>query len=70
MFDRRADNLQATLDRIALDIGSSSATLDQAVANQKGWFDTRADDIFYGVKGQMYAYYLILRELQKDFAPG
>ncbi|MSP20795.1 MAG: DUF2333 family protein [Alphaproteobacteria bacterium] len=68
VFERRADNLQATLDRIALDIGSSSATLDQAVANPHGWFDMRADDIFYGVKGQMYAYYLILRELQKDFA--
>jgi hypothetical protein len=67
VFERRADNLMATLDRIALDIGSSSATLDQAVANPSGWFDTRSDDIFYGVKGQMYAYYLILRELQKDF---
>jgi hypothetical protein len=67
VFERRADNLMATLDRIALDIGSSSATLDQAVARPSGWFDTRSDDIFYGVKGQMYAYYLILRELQKDF---
>ncbi len=67
MFERRADNLMATLDRIALDIGSSSATLDQAVANPSGCFDTRADDILYGVKGQMYAYYVILRELQKDF---
>lgn len=68
VFERRVDNLMATLDRIALDIGSSSATLDQAVANPSGWFDTRADDIFYGVKGQMYAYYVILRELQKDFS--
>jgi hypothetical protein len=68
VFERRVDNLMATLDRIALDIGSSSATLDQGVANPRGWLDTRADDIFYGIKGQMYAYYLILRELQKDFA--
>ena len=68
VFERRVDNLMATLDRIALDIGSSSAALDQAVANPRGWFDTRADDIFYGIKGQMYAYYLVLRELQKDFA--
>jgi hypothetical protein len=67
VFERRSDNLMATLDRIALDIGSSSATLDQAIARTTGWFDTRSDDIFYGVKGQMYAYYLILRELQKDF---
>ncbi len=68
VFERRVDNLMATLDRIALDIGSSSAALDQAIANPRGWLDTRADDIFYGIKGQMYAYYLILRELQKDFA--
>ena len=68
IFERRADNLMATLDRIALDIGSSSASLDQSVVNPTGWFDTRSDDVFYGVKGQMYAYYLVLRELQKDFA--
>ena len=68
VFERRVDNLMATFDRIALDIGSSSAALDQAIANPRGWLDMRADDIFYGIKGQMYAYYLILRELQKDFA--
>ena len=68
VFERRVDNLMATLDRIALDIGSTSAALDQAVANPRGWVDMRADDVFYGVKGQMYAYYLVLRELQKDTA--
>lgn len=67
-FERRADNLLATLDRIALDIGASSAVLDQHIARHSGGFvDFRADDLFYGVKGQTYAYYLLLRELGLDY---
>src|SRR3546814_6252118 len=31
IFERRGDNLQATLERIALDIGSSSAALDSRI---------------------------------------
>ncbi len=67
-FERRADNLLATLDRIALDLGSSSAVLDKHIAEAAGRFiDFKADDLFYGVKGQTYAYYLLLRELGRDF---
>jgi hypothetical protein len=68
VFERRGDNLQATIDRIALDLGSTSAALDQHIAEHSGFFDFGADDLFYGVKGQAYAYFLILRELEKDFA--
>ena len=68
VFEKRVDNLLATLDRIALDIGSSSATLEEELNDPRGWFDTRADDIFFSIKGQTYAYYLILRELERDFA--
>ena len=68
VFEARSDNLLATLDRIALDLGSSSALLDAEVARGGGWLDTSADDAFYSVKGQMYAYYILLRELQVDFA--
>jgi hypothetical protein len=68
-FERRADNLQATLDRIALDLGSTSAALDAHIREQSGaMLDFAADDLFYNVKGQTYAYYLILRELEADFA--
>jgi hypothetical protein len=68
VFERRADNLLATLDRITLDLGASSAAIDQHIATHSGGpFDFRADDIFYGVKGQTYAYYLLLRELAKDY---
>ncbi len=69
VFERRNDNLMATLDRIALDIGSSSAVLDQHLtANRMRVIDTQVDDVFYGVKGQMYAYTLILKALRTDFA--
>ena len=70
IFERRSDNLLALLERLALDLGSSSAVLDQRINEESGNpFDTRADDIFYSIKGQAYAYFLILRELEKDYGP-
>jgi len=67
-YEQRADNLLSTLDRIAADLGSSTAVLDREIADHAGdWVDFKADDLFYSVKGQTYAYYLLLRELGKDF---
>ena len=68
MFERRADNLQATLLRFTADIGSSSAIIDQHLTLAGGWgFDTTVDDIFYTAKGRLYGYYMILREMGRDF---
>jgi hypothetical protein len=68
VFDRRSDNLLATLDRMAVDLGSSSAVLDRQVSEHSDdLIDTQSDDLFYGIKGQLYAYYLLCRELEKDF---
>ncbi len=68
VFERRADNLQAVLDRITNDIGSDSAVIDQHVIEQAGnLFDMRCDDIFYFNKGRIYAYYLLMRDLGADF---
>ncbi len=67
MFERRADNLLATLDRVAADIGSSSAAIDRQIREHGGVFDLHADDLFYSVKGRLYAYYLILGALAVDF---
>jgi hypothetical protein len=67
-FDARADNLLQFLDRIAKDIGSTSAAIkDRAEGYNSGWFDTRADDIFMYSKGQLYAYYGILQAVRADF---
>jgi hypothetical protein len=69
VFETRADNLLATLDRIAADIGSSSAALDRHLAESSGFgLDFQADDILYANKGRLYAYYLLLRELGQDYA--
>jgi hypothetical protein len=68
VFERRADNLQALLDRIANDHGSDSAVIDQHIIESAGdLFDTRVDDIFYFNKGRLYANYLLMRELGADF---
>jgi hypothetical protein len=69
VFERRGDNLLAALDRIALDLGSSSAAIDRHIAERSGsLLDFTADDLFYSVKGQAYAYFLLLRELEHDYA--
>ncbi|MFO1038223.1 MAG: DUF2333 family protein [Geminicoccaceae bacterium] len=69
VFERRADNLLATLDRLSDDLGASSAALSQRVdQHSTNWLDTEADNLFYRVKGKLYAYYIILQALKFDFA--
>ena len=68
VFDARADNLMQFLDRIANDIGSTSAILrDRSENYNSGWFDTRADDRFWFAFGQLYGYYGILKAAHGDF---
>lgn len=68
-FERRADNLLATLDRLALDLGAASAALDTHIeAHSDDWIDLKGDDIFYNVKGRAYAVYIIMKGLEADFA--
>ena len=68
-FDQRADNLLGTLDRIAADLGSSSAvTADHVVTGRSRIIDLEADDVFYQTKGRLYGYTMIIKELGADFA--
>ncbi|WP_162652718.1 DUF2333 family protein [Lentilitoribacter sp. Alg239-R112] len=68
VFDARADNLIRFLDRIASDIGSTSAILrTRSESSNAGWFDTRADDRFWFAFGQLYAYHGILQAAHADF---
>ncbi|MEC9346675.1 MAG: DUF2333 family protein [Pseudomonadota bacterium] len=69
IFDRRVDNLLVAIDRIANDLGASSQAIDDHVREHAGrWrVDFKVDDEFYRIKGQSYAYYLILRDLGRDF---
>ena len=67
-FERRSDNLLSTLDKFSLDIGSSSDSIAKKIENGIGCvLDTKADDLFYDVKGRSYAYWLLLRGLRADF---
>ncbi len=67
-YDRRADNLIALLERVGADLGASSAALDKhALETNAGWFDLIADDLLFNVKGRLYAYYLLLRDIGADF---
>ncbi|WP_416897033.1 MAG: DUF2333 family protein [Minwuia sp.] len=69
VFERRVDNLQVTIERIAADLGSASQAIDDHVREHAGgwWFDYQVDDEFYRIKGKSYAYYLMLRDLGLDF---
>jgi hypothetical protein len=70
VLERRADNLLATIERIAADVGSASATLERQLREGSGAFiDFRGDDVYYSVKGKLYAYGLLLRALGQDYAP-
>lgn len=68
IYARRADNLIVLLDRIASDLGSSSAILDARASRGGGYWDTQADDIFYNVKGKLYGYAVILNAIGQDFS--
>lgn len=67
VYERRADNLMATMNRMAADLGSSSAAIERRLREGPAVFDEQADDIYYTVKGQLYAYRMLLQELGVDF---
>lgn len=68
VYERRADNLLATIDRISGDLGAASAALTTEVdEGSTNFLDFNADGMFYSIKGKLYAYYLILRALEQDF---
>jgi hypothetical protein len=68
VFDARADNLRQFIERIASDIGATTAILkERAEQSNSGWFDMRADDRFWFAYGQLYGYYGILAAAQTDF---
>ena len=67
VFERRSDNLLATLDRFTADLGSASAVIDNSVKDLFT-FSTSADDVFYRTKGRLYAYYMLLEGLKVDYA--
>jgi hypothetical protein len=69
VFERRADNLMWTIDRISDDLGGTMAALSRETdEHATNFLDFNADDLFYNTKGKLYAYYLIMRAFEHDFA--
>lgn len=69
LYEKRADTLEATLDRMALSLGNASNMLDQQVdAGQRKFIDFNADNVFYDARGQAYAAYIILAALRTDYS--
>ncbi len=67
-FDARADNLLQFMDRIAKDIGATSAAIkSQAERSDAGWFDVHADNQFMFALGQLYAYRGLMQAARVDF---
>jgi len=66
VFERRSDNLLATIDRITADLGSASAVIDEALV-ELGAFSFDADDVFYRTKGRLYGYFMLLEGMGEDF---
>lgn len=67
-FDGRSDNFIEFLDRIANDIGNTSAIIrERSEFHNGGWFDLRADDRFWFAYGQLYGYYGVLSAAGADF---
>ncbi|HEX3675392.1 MAG TPA: DUF2333 family protein [Rhizomicrobium sp.] len=69
-FDHNAASLQTLLDRIGSDLDATAARIQNHLDTASGWpFDTVSDDVFYAAKGKLYAYSIVLKGVESDFAP-
>lgn len=68
IFETRPDALAMTVERMAGELSSRAAIVDDHVSAADGFIiDFISDDIFYFNKGMAYVTYLLLRELGQDF---
>lgn len=84
LFDSRSDNLFQLLDRIANDLGGMTdqlasrskgdrwdpeqKALVDGEGNNRGFFDFRADNLFFEAHGMMWAYHGFLQAIRQDFS--
>ncbi len=69
-FDVRAGTLKAILTRIRTDFDGASSSIDSRISDRSGFLfiNNKADDVFYMSKGELYAYYILLKGAEHDFA--
>ena len=84
LFDVRRDNLRTLVDRLAADLGSMASRVAtrskaeewsvdekafvEAQGNNRGYFDFRADNLFYEARGQLLALHGVMQAVRQDFA--
>ncbi|MEM6490002.1 MAG: DUF2333 family protein [Pseudomonadota bacterium] len=70
VFDPRQDNLAAALARIEADVSSKinilAAHVESVAAGER--VATTTSEVFYVTKGRLYAYAMLLKAMEKDFA--
>lgn len=69
-LDASAGTLRAILARIGTDFDQASTLIDSRISNRSGFLfiNNKADDVFYTSKGELYAYYILLKGAERDFA--
>ncbi len=67
-FERRSDNLIQTLDRMASDLGSASASIDNHIAERSAFAFKPSAELYYFNKGRLYGNYMLLKSMEQDFA--
>lgn len=84
LFDARRDNLSQLLDRVSKDLGSTVDALAKrsrsevwdprankfvpAEGNDRGFFDLKADGMFWEALGEAYAYHGLLQAAREDMS--
>lgn len=66
-FERRADALVLTMERMIGELGARAAVIDRHLQQGTSLIDWVSDDIFYYNKGMTYTTFMLLRELGRDY---
>ena len=72
VFEPRVDNLYGLLTRLEADISSQINVLAdhvERVHSSGGQVESQTNEIFYTVKGRLYAYLMLLTAIGQDFEP-
>ena len=69
VFNPRADNLAVMLDRVSRDLGTEAASIDSHLSTSRFFINNGADDLFFQIKGALYAYAQLTGALGHDFEP-
>ncbi|BAE53211.1 DUF2333 family protein [Paramagnetospirillum magneticum] len=67
-FERKPEALAAAVEALIRDLDEVTEAIDHHLADKRPvLLDFSVDGVFYGNKGRLYAYSIVLRELGRDF---